>query len=651
MLKKLALRNTKRNVKDYGIYFITLVFGVCVFYMFNSIYAQQAMLKLSEQMTQSVKDLQIILSYVSIVVAAILGFLIVYANSFFIKRRKKELGIYLILGMEKKDVSKLLIMETSVLAVVALVAGLVLGIFLSQFASLFTARIFEADMTEFAFVFSLDATMKSICYFCIIFAVVMVCNVFLISKYELIDLLQANKKNQFLKVGNVKLMRVLFFVSIVLIGLAYITILRCGLTQIGMEFIFGILCGGMGTLLFFYSLSGILITVLQKNKNFYFRNTNMFVIRQLAGKINTNFLSVSVVCIVLLFAIGIFATGYGLSETLSVEGKKQAAYDVSFCCFPNEENTKEVQELEDWIRKQKEVKQVAVCRNYGSELTMKDFGVSLPPVIAFFEDDLLSFVTVTDYNDCMLTQGKEEIMLEDDEYAIVTNGKVFNDFGRMVKAEKSDISYQGKKYKLQNAYEECLMNGYDYIYVIFPDKDVKNLECPEVHYNINCRDEEALSSFMDRQHAEAAVENANGYYIEKEDILAEAIGNKAVFSFLSIYLGIVFIITCAAILAIQQLTEAEDNKERYALLRKLGVPKSQMYAALFTQILCYFAFPMVLSIIHAIFGLKVTIETLQNLGDFNMVKSSVVTALFVLGMYVVYFYITYMGSKRIIQKG
>ena len=163
----MALKNIKKSFKDYSVYFLTLILGVAIFYVFNALDGQEAMLKLNSTQKQIMDLMNQFLSGVSIFVAIILGFLIIYASNFLIKKRKKEFGIYLTLGMSKKDVSKILLSETILIGIISLFVGLSLGLFLSQFMSLIVAKLFEVDMSKFEFVFSYKAMIKTIIYYLI----------------------------------------------------------------------------------------------------------------------------------------------------------------------------------------------------------------------------------------------------------------------------------------------------------------------------------------------------------------------------------------------------------------------------------------------------------------------------------------------------
>lgn len=162
MLCKLSFSNIKRSFKDYTIYFFTLVLGVAIFYVFNAIDSQTVMLDVNSSTYHIVKLMTNLLSGVSVFVSFILGFLIIYASRFLIKRRNKEFGIYMILGMSKRNISLILFLETLFIGIISLGVGLVLGVILSQLMSMLVVNVFEADMTKFVFVFSSSACFKTL---------------------------------------------------------------------------------------------------------------------------------------------------------------------------------------------------------------------------------------------------------------------------------------------------------------------------------------------------------------------------------------------------------------------------------------------------------------------------------------------------------
>ena len=269
MYAKLAIRNIKRSFKDYSIYFLTLVFGVAIFYTFNSIESQTIMMNLSEAEKSAFEMVNVVMSVASVFISAILGFLIIYASNYLIKRRKKEFGIYMTLGMEKGTLSKILFIETLCIGILSLIVGLVVGTLLSQGLSIFTAKLFQVDIVRFKFVFSKSAFIKTLVCFAIIYLIVLLFNSNVIRKVKLIDLLNAAKKNQDIKVRNLWLSVVIFIISITLLGGAYYYVLKMGVAIITSSLFIIVAMGALGTFLFFFALSGFLLKVMQSNKNKY----------------------------------------------------------------------------------------------------------------------------------------------------------------------------------------------------------------------------------------------------------------------------------------------------------------------------------------------------------------------------------------------
>ncbi|MBP5732568.1 MAG: FtsX-like permease family protein, partial [Lachnospiraceae bacterium] len=218
---KLAFTNMKKSVSDYVVYFITLIFGVAIFYIFNAIGDQALINDLSESGYEIVQTMISLLTGASIGVALVLGFLIIYANNFLIRRRKKEFGIYLLLGMGKKQVSRILFCETLIAGLISLGVGLAVGILGSQFLSFLVGNFFDADLSQYQFRFSLMATIKTVISFVVMNLVVLLFHAATITKYQLVDLLSAGKKPETNIVSGSWVNLVLFVLSAAALGYAY----------------------------------------------------------------------------------------------------------------------------------------------------------------------------------------------------------------------------------------------------------------------------------------------------------------------------------------------------------------------------------------------------------------------------------------------
>lgn len=662
MLSKLAFKNASKSIRDYAVYFFTLVLAVCIFYMFNSIYAQKDIMVVTETTAESMKALRQILSYISVFVAVVLGFLIVYANNFFIWRRKKELGVYMTLGMSKRNISMILMLETSFMAGMALVTGLLLGIFGSQMMSVFTAKIFEADLSAYRFVFAPDAAVKSVIYFGVIFLVVMLLNTITIGKYKLIDLLYGGRKNETIRIKNMKTAMKVFVASILCLAAAYALILNNGIIHVNLYFALSIILGTVGTLLFFWSLSGILIKIMQRNKRLYFKQLNMFVVRQFSSKINTNFVSLSVVCIVLLLVIGIFSTGYSMQNILSTQLRTEIPYEYSVIDYNYGESDTILSRLPSEIKGSSLIADSYECVEgimAEGKAHYQDYDVEIPEALSAYGygDTPLTFVSLSDYNGMRKLQGMDEVDLSENNYRILYDNENVRELAEQFHDKNINITIDENVLSPTNEAEEFIMSnsGMGQIIFVVADAWMKNMNVDTMIWNVQCVSEDAAKEFgalLDNYQEKSERECAFVHYVSKQQVYESSVTTKAIIAFLAIYLGIVFMIACAAILAIQQLSEATDNVERYNLLKKLGVERRELNRALFIQILSYFLFPLLLAVIHSVVGLTVASrEVIEVFGDMNVASTIFATSVFIVLVYGSYFLLTYVGSKSVINKG
>lgn len=343
MLAKIALRNIRRSLRDYAIYFVTIVLGVAVFYAFNSIGSQQLLFDLNSSTSERMFEMtDFFMRMFSVVVAFVLGFLVIYANRFLIKRRQHEFGTYLLLGMGAGRVSLIVLLETVMVGVASLAVGLLVGFALSQGLSFATAALFGTTMKKYEFVFSPDAFFVTLACFALIYLVVALLNLFTVNRFKLIDLLSARSRSEKNPVRNPWLCLAVFLVSLAVIAAAYWNLKENGLVMLDdpkLAWATGLML--LGTLLFFWSLAGFVVAVLTKADGVYFKGLRMFTVRQVASKINTAFVSLWAVCVMLFFSVTVFSSGMGLMDVFTTGAEAAAPYDASLradvCYYSNEE--------------------------------------------------------------------------------------------------------------------------------------------------------------------------------------------------------------------------------------------------------------------------------------------------------------------------
>ncbi|MCT4542985.1 MAG: ABC transporter permease [Vallitalea sp.] len=668
MYSKLSIKNVRRSVRDYTIYFLTLTFGVCIFYVFNSIESQHTMLKISKSQYQILKNLAETMNYISIFIAVTLGFLIIYANTFLIKRRKKELGIYMTLGMEKGKISRILFYETIIIGIVSLAVGLILGIFISQGLSVVTAKMFEVDLKSFQFIFSSSACLKTILYFGIIFLLVLFLNSFTITKYKLINLINANKKNETLKVKKLGVSVVLFIISLIFIGVAYYLIIINGMLDINLTFTLSIVFGSIGTLLFFMSLSGFLLKMVQTNKKLYLKNLNIFILRQINSKINTTYISMTFICLMLLIAIGTLSTGMGINNALTKNLKNITPYDVSYYRVITE-GEEQRGNIDEELRKHnfnidKYSDKYSNIVFYHSGLScfdiVKESNLKITDEIKNTSENMkIHIIKQSDYNKLMEQLNKKTVNLKKDEFAIQCNipemKETINDFIK----NKGQIEIDGKTYKhFENKYvtTSILTERRSLTTIILPDEKIKDLKKETYVLNANYRnnikncEEKIYNELQDKIWDKHNIKSPFDSYNLKSSLYEENKGISITVSYLAIYIGVVFLITSVAILSLQQLSESADNIMRYKLLKKIGVEDKMINKSIFSQTAIYFIMPLFLAIIHSVVGINVANNIVVKFGKLQILTTTIFTAIIIIIVYGGYFLATYMGSKSMINK-
>lgn len=336
MLCKLAWGNVRRAGRDYLVYLLTLTLGVTVFYAFNTISMQVDIAGIDEEGLAQVMGS--ILGDLTYFLAGVMAFLMVYANNFIMKRRKKEFGLYQVLGMGRGRVATIMALETVIVSVVAFVAGIVLGVGLSQLMTFFTASLFKTQIANFHFFFSVHAFNLTLACMLVMFVLTLLLNLRAVRRTKLIELMGAERRNESIKTRNPWIAIAIFAVGVVLVGVAYYRLLRDGfpLTATDSKLQeamnqFGITTAmvTVGTFALFWGLSGMLIKLLQSLRSVYWRGLNMFTVRQLSAKVNTVCFSMGVIAMILFLAITSVTCGMSIANVMNENLERYTPADMS----------------------------------------------------------------------------------------------------------------------------------------------------------------------------------------------------------------------------------------------------------------------------------------------------------------------------------
>ena len=472
MYARIALGNVRRSIKDFGIYFLTLVLGVAVYYAFNSVTQQSAVLRLSTDMRTLVRELGMVIGGVSVFVAVLLAFLVLFGNRFLIRRRKREFAIYLTLGMDRRHVSGIVAMESLAVGAGALVVGLAVGVLLSQALLYATARLFNTHVTGFGLMFSGQACAYTVMSFAIIFLVVGALNVLEVSRFRLIDLMNADRKGEKSLVRNLPLSVALFVVSLALIGVAYHELRVNGMYAIDWRFNLATALVSVGTFLLFFSVSGFLLRLGQSARGFYLRGLNMFALRQLSSRVNSAWVSISIVCAALFLAITSTCGGFAIVSSINQSVSAITHYDVSIAMYSTAQTShasdaddvsgsgKEAllkASVPDWDSLVADSARIDLYQDPSMRLNLKalrgDTGVALPDSFAKYTNGLdkvpIYVVSLSQYNAILALRGDKPATLKANEALVTTDMNNMVSFWQRVALKREGFDFLGTAMRLR----------------------------------------------------------------------------------------------------------------------------------------------------------------------------------------------------------
>ena len=664
MIYKIAYNNMKKSIKDYAVYFFTVMLGVAVFYVFNAIGSQSAMLKITKSSSDMIKMMTGILSGVSVLVSIVLGFLIVYANSFLIKRRRKEFGVYMILGMSKKKVSYILFIETLLVGLISLGAGLVIGGLLSQIMGLAVAKMFAANMTAYRFTFSFPAMLKTIEYFGIMYLFVMIFNTISISKAQIITLLR-KKENQSMKMRNPLLCTMIFIAGVMILGYAYAMVIdynrlvklidATGNTGSGLLIPIGM--GMVSTFMIFYSVSSLATQFIKKTKS-YWKGLNSFTFKQLSSQIHTMTVSLSIISILLFITITILGTASSMTASLNNSYKENTVADFSYTAWHAKSDFPTVLK-KNGFDVNKEFKNYVNVRAYN--LSEQEFGYkqllgSHTKGYEKWTKMLMQWnaMSISDYNKLAKMYHHKQYTLGKNQYMMICD---YEPSGRVLNAGlkyKPAITIKG--HLLQAAYDHYqtgfieMSAGYNIGVLIVPDhvltgSDYKQVLAGNYAGKHKQATEDRLMAVLKK--SKTTTKNFDYTYSTKIINIQNTVGIGALVTFVGMYIGIVFLITSAAILALKTLSQMIDSTSRYEVLRKMGTEESMMNHSILKQVLVLFIFPLILAIIHSVAGMKFSSVILSSSGFKADIHTTWLVFAALAVIYGGYIFVTYQMSKNI----
>lgn len=656
MLGKLAVRNTKRNLKDYLIYLITITISFSLILAFNLIASSDEVVKLSSGM-DSFKN---VLTFVNIIIVFVVCFLINYTTRFMFEKRSKEFGTYMLLGIKKKEVARLLVMEKILLGFLALILAIPLGFLFSQFVSLVIVKLL--GIPEVIFIsLNLISVGLLVIYFLAIYVLVLLNLLRRIRKMTVHDFLYFDKQNEKKMFRNNKKRNIIFMVSAVL-GVSSLLLWnsRCSFENFSDEstMTYLMICVIM-LIISIYGISAtcadMLLSILLKSKKMKYQNDNLFVTRTFASKARTmsfTFGTLSMLILLSLLCLNFSSIYKGLYQT-SIE--LTSPYDV---------------EVFDWTQPFDDYKEYldVIDEDYTIKETI-EYNVYKEPKhqiqdyydVQFYDYDPV--MKLSDYNRLLKLRNMNTVELTEDEYFLVTDSQLL--YKVEDNADMQTIQFANNELRLKGIDTKSFwysMNNTGRFTVIVPDEYVQGLEISEEHLIVDTK-EETTAKLKEKIDTELkhllVVEDEDGtthneYYrvSVRGTVIEEQNTMTAIMASICLYIAFILISAVGTILAVQSLSDATKYKYRYQTLRILGVNDKSLFKTIKKQLLILFGIPVVYSVIASFCMLA----SLNNVYNVLLANEFIYLFYFAGGLaifffiYGIYWIATYIGFKRNINE-
>ena len=712
---KLAWGNLRRTFRDFAIYFATLMLSVALFYSFSTLTNQTVFVGLGSSTSSLMLRMGELIRGLSIFLMIIIGILIVYANIFFMRRRVREFATYLLLGMKKTSLALVILIENILVGISALVAGLIVGVVISQFSSLAILKLFNTPVERFHFLLIPDAFVFTACMFACVFLISTFCATLVISRARLSILFRSSFASERFKMKNPWITLVLFLVSLFVIAHAYNMFSFDALTSEGAgTFLHCTLLVVFGTALFFYSVSAAFTQIARAIKPWYYRGLTVYVMRQFASRINSSWISMTMICATIFIALCTLSIGFAAVDTVHWQEQLMCPTDVAatFVCKdyktfaskeeaqaedasaaegsnPAEEPSSQSEsehpartgELVDLVSQEipswsTVVKKTAQCTTYGLAAAGKhpytisnlisDLGFSeeeaAKDVLMELSSTPVLFVTSSEYNKFRDLAGMEPIDFGPNEVMMAAYPGLENQLDSLVASGKT-VTIAGKFHdvKLQPKRPTREFAGLtsSLCTLVVPDAWARDMKAQQMRLyaqffsntkEINEKFSQELTAA--KRHTQGILGQQSVYKWHLLDVnlryetLEAALAIRVMGTFVAVYTGIILLITSAAILSIQQLSELSYMQESCTKLQQLGATRTRCSRAIFSQLGIWFMLPCALAITHAACVMKVVDQIFDLTGaDTEAKRWLFVTAAIVLVTYACYFFVTFAITR------
>ena len=676
---KLAWGNLRRALKDFAVYFVTLMLSVSLFYSFNTLTNQTFFVELSSSTSQLVLRMAVLITGLSIFLMIVIGILIVYANVFFMRRRVREFATYLLLGMKKSSLAFVILIENFIVGICALIVGLLVGVVVSQFSSLAVLKLFNSPVERFHFLLVPQAVIFTACMFGVVFVLSTLCATFVISRTRLSVLFRSSFASDRFKIKNPWITLVLFVVSVLLIAQAYRMFSYEVLTaNDGGTFLYCTALVVLGTALFFYSVSTAFTQIARAIKPLYYRGLNLYVVRQFASRINSSWISMTMICATIFIALCTLSIGFTAVASIRTQESLMAPTDffADFICkdgYEPEQTDKLVslmaEEIPSWnttVRGTARLTSYTLGEAdnvYTIANLISDCGLSKEQAIDGVPIDVavnpVYFVGCSEYNRFRALAGLQPIELADNEVRFASYPGLADQTDSLASSGKTITladKYHNVRIKPKLKLSDLAGLSSNPCSLIVPDSWVHTMKPRQTRlfaqfYASSKEVNEQFSQELadSNKHAQGILGQNNAYHLHvmntalRYEMLEAALAIRVTGTFVAVYTGIILLITSAAILSIQQLSELTYMRESYTKLLQLGATRASCSGTIFTQLGIWFMLPCSLAISHAFCVMKEMDALYTIMGADTEAKQWLfITAGIVLAIYALYLLMTFV---------
>lgn len=679
---KLAWGNLRRALKDFAVYFVTLMLSVSLFYSFNTLTNQAFFVELSSSTSRLVLRMAVLITGLSIFLMIVIGILIVYANVFFMRRRVREFATYLLLGMKKSSLAFVILIENFIVGICALIVGLLVGVVVSQFSSLAVLKLFNSPVERFHFLLVPQAVIFTACMFGVVFVLSTLCATFVISRTRLSVLFRSSFASDRFKIKNPWITLVLFVVSVLLIAQAYRMFSYEVLTaNDGGTFLYCTALVVLGTALFFYSVSTAFTQIARAIKPLYYRGLNLYVVRQFASRINSSWISMTMICATIFIALCTLSIGFTAVASIRTQESLMAPTDffADFICkdgYEPEQTDKLVslmaQEIPSWnttVRGTARLTSYTLGEAdnvYTIANLISDCGLSKEQAIDGVPIDVavnpVYFVGCSEYNRFRALAGLQPIELADNEVRFASYPGLADQTDSLASSGKTITladKYHNVRIKPKLKLSDLAGLSSNPCSLIVPDSWVHTMKPRQTRlfaqfYASSKEVNEQFSQELadSNKHAQGILGQNNAYHLHvmntalRYEMLEAALAIRVMGTFVAVYTGIILLITSAAILSIQQLSELSYMRESYTKLLQLGATRASCSGTIFTQLGIWFMLPCSLAISHAFCVMKEMDALYTIMGADTEAKQWLfITVGIVLAIYALYLLMTFVVMR------